>query len=507
MNVVGALFHGLPFAAALEPHLAVLQVVFPLLSAPFCVVLRRPRAVWAWATAVTWVTFFISLVILAKVLDTGVIEYEIGNWPPPWGIEYRIDAASAFVLVIVGAIGAVTMPYAYSSVAREIPDDRAYLFFLMYLLAMTGLLGITTTGDAFNLFVFLEISSLSSYVLISLGRDRRALTASFRYLVMGTLGATFYIIGVGLMYMMTGTLNMADLATLLPAVAETRTILAAFAFVVVGIALKMAMFPLHTWLPNAYAYAPSTVTAFLASTATKVAVYMLLRLVFTVFGATHLFDSTDVREVLIILALIGMFAGAFVAVFQDDVKRMLAYSSISQIGYMVLGIGLASMVGLTGGIVHLFNHAAMKGAAFMAVGAMFYVVGSVRLKDLAGVGKRMPLTAAAFLVAGLSLIGTPLTVGFISKWQFVQAAMELGHWYIAAGVLVSSLLAIAYVWRVVEVAYLQPPPEGTERREAPIGMLVPMWLLAGASVWFGIDGETTLRIARQAALAFLGAGQ
>ena len=505
MTAFYAYFLSLPFAAAIEPHLPILQVVVPLLCAPICVLLRDAKLSWLWATIVTWITFFIALVLLGKVLASGLIIYELGSWPAPWGIEYRIDAANALVLVIVTAIAAITLPYAKVSVEKEVARPRIYLFYLMYMLCMTGLLGITTTADAFNLFVFLEISSLSSYVLISLGGNRRALTASYRYLIMGTLGATFYIIGVGMMYMMTGSLNMADLATLLPAVDHTRTVLAAFAFVVIGLGLKLAMFPLHTWLPNAYAFAPSAVTVFLASTATKVAIYALLRLVFTVFGGTDLFASTDISLMLIIVALIGMFAGAFVAIFQTDVKRMLAYSSVSQVGYMVLGIGMATAAGLTGGIVHLFNHAVMKGAAFMAVGAMFYVIGSVRLNDLAGIGKRMPVTTAVFLVAGLSLIGTPLTVGFISKWQLVQASLALGWWYVAAGILLSSLLAIVYVWRVVEVAYLKAPPEGAARRsEAPLPMLVPMIVLAAATVWFGIDGDTTLRIAGEAANALMG---
>jgi len=499
-----AFFLSLPYAAAIEPHLPVLQIVIPLLCAPICVLLRHPRLSWMWATAIIWIAFFIALVLLGKVLASGLIIYEIGNWPAPWGIEYRIDAANAVVLVIVTAIGAITLPYAKTSVEKEIPEPRIYLFYLMYMLCLTGLLGITTTADAFNLFVFLEISSLSSYVLISLGGNRRALTASYRYLIMGTLGATFYIIGVGMMYMMTGSLNMADLQTLLPAVDHTRTVLAAFAFVVVGLGLKLAMFPLHTWLPNAYAFAPSAVSVFIASTATKVAVYALLRVVFTVFGHTGLFETTGIDLILIILGIVGMFAGAFVAIFQTDVKRMLAYSSVSQVGYMVLGMGLATAAGLTGTIVHLFNHAVMKGAAFMAIGAVFYVIGSVKLQDLAGIGKRMPVTTAVFLVAGLSLIGTPLTVGFISKWQLVQAALDHGFWWIAAAILFSSLLAIVYVWRVVEVAYLKAPPEGAVRREAPMFMLVPMVILAGATVWFGIDGDTTLRIAGEAANALIG---
>lgn len=490
----------------IAPHLPAIQVVLPLMAAPVCVLLRRGRAAWLLATLVSWASLLIAIALLDRVLVEGTISYAMGDWPPPWGIEYRIDTLSAFVLVIVSAIAAVVTPYALASIEHEIPADRVYLFYTMYCLCLAGLLGIVITGDAFNLFVFLEISSLSSYVMISLGRDRRALTAAYRYLIMGTIGATFYIIGVGLMYQMTGTLNMADLAQRLPAVVGTRTILAALAFLTVGICLKLALFPLHLWLPNAYAYSPSVVSAFLAATSTKVAVYVLIRIYFTIFGETKILAELPVREVLLTLALVAMFAASGVAIFQRDVKRMLAYSSIAQIGYMILGISLNSVGGLTGGIVHLFNHALMKGALFMALGCVVYRLGSAYIDDMAGLGRRMPLTMAAFLVGGFGLIGVPLTAGFVSKWLLVQAAIEKGWWPVAVAILLSSLLAIAYVWRVVEVAYFRDRPAGSPAvAEAPLIMLVPMWLLAGATLWFGTDAARTASIAGTAAAALIGA--
>ncbi len=491
-------------------HLPALQVVLPLMAAPLCLLLRHSTATWGLALATTWGSLAIAITLLLQVLSTGPVSYEMGGWAAPWGIEYRVDMVGAFVLVIVAALGSLVMPFARLSVAREVAADRVYLFYTMYLLCLTGLLGMAITGDVFNLFVFLEISSLSSYVLIGFGGDRRALTAAFRYLVMGTIGATFYIIGVGMMYMMTGTLNMADLATLLPAVAGTRTIQAALAFLTVGLSLKLALFPLHLWLPNAYAHAPSAVTAFLAGTATKVAVYALIRVYFTIFGGVDVFETFFIREVLMGLALVAMFAASAVAVFQTNIKRMLAYSSIAQIGYMVLGIGFATVTGLTGGIVHLFNHALMKGVLFMAMGCVFWKLGSVHIRDLAGLGRRMPVTMAAFLVGGLSLIGVPLTVGFISKWMLIQAALEKGWWPIAVLVLISSLLAVIYIWRVVEVAYFRPvaaepgAESASKIAEAPLSMLLPMWVLAGACLYFGIDATRTLEVAAAAAAMLLG---
>jgi multicomponent Na+:H+ antiporter subunit D len=486
-------------------HLPVLQIVIPLMSAPVCVLIRRGRAALAYAIAVTWLVFAMAVALLARVLATGTIVYRLGNWASPWGIEYRVDVLGAFVILFVAAIGAVVLTWSPRSLAAEIPRDRLYLFCSVYLLCLTGLLGITVTGDLFNLFVFLEITSLSSYALISLGTDRRALAAAFRYLVMGTAGATFYLIGVGFLYLMTGTLNMMDMARLLPAVEGVRTVHVAFAFITVGIALKMALFPLHLWLPNAYAYAPSTVTAFLAATATKVMVYVFLRVVYTVFGEGFAFGTLHLNAVLMPVALAGILVASTVAIFQRNIKRMLAYSSVAQIGYMVLGLSFGAVTGLTAGIVHLFNHAMMKGGMFLAMGCIALRAGSVEIDDLRGIGRRMPVTMAAWVVGGLGLIGVPVTVGFVSKWYLVQAALESGLWPVAALVLLSSLLALAYVWRVVEIAYFQPPPEGSPRiPEAPLSMLVPVWILIGATVVFGLWTPLSLGVARKAAEVLLG---
>jgi len=487
-------------------HFPVLLVAVPLMAAPICIFLRPiHEAGWAIATAVSWFCLYVSIHLLLRVLDGGAISYMLGGWAAPWGIEYRVDLANAFVLVIVAAIGAVVTPYARASVLREVSSRRIYLFYAMFCLNLSGLLGIAITGDAFNLFVFLEISALSGYALISLGPDRRALTATYRYLVMGTVGATFYVIAIGLLYMMTGTLNMMDLAARIPEVAGTRTVQAALAFLTVGVGLKLAMFPLHMWLPNAYTYAPSVVTAFLASTATKVAVYVLIRFYFTVFAGAEIFEMFPVRDTILVLAIVGMFAGSFVAIFQEDCKRLLAYSSVAQVGYMVLGISFATVTGLAGGIIHLFNHALMKCALFLVMGCIFYRINSVRIADFAGLGKRMPLTMAAFVVAGLSLIGVPATVGFVSKWYLVLAALEKGWWPVALLVVVSSLLAIVYIWRVVEVAYFRPPPEGApEVAEAPLSLLVPTWIMTLASVYYGIDASRTFEVAQTAAAMLIG---
>lgn len=488
-------------------HYPALQVVAPLIAAPLCVLLRRPLAAWLLALAVSWAMVFVAFALVLQVESQGPVSYLLGSWAAPWGIEYRVDPVNAPLLLLVSAIGAIVMTYSRVSVAAEIPRDQHYLFYAAYLLCLSGLLGITVTGDAFNVFVFLEISSLSSYILIAMGRDRRALTAAYQYLIMGTVGATFIVIGVGLMYLMTGTLNLADLAQRLHQVEHSRPLLAALAFLTVGISLKLALFPLHLWLPNAYAFAPSMVTAFLAATATKVAVYLLLRFMFTVFGAALVFDIEHLSWVLLPFSVAAMFMASGAAIFQSDVKRMFAYSSVAQIGYITLGVGMASQSGLTAAMVHLFNHGVTKGGLFLLLGCVALSVKGVRLSDLDGLGRRMPFTAFGLVIGGLSLIGVPGTAGFVSKWYLILAALQAGWWWLAALILLSSLLAVAYVWRVVEAMYFREPAPGAgARHEAPLSMLIPAWVLVAATVYLGLDTDLTVGAAAAAARSLLGAG-
>ena len=489
-------------------HLPILQVIVPLIAAPACLILRRPKLVWLFALFASSLAFIISILLLQQVMTAGTISYELGGWSPPWGIEYRIDKLNAFIALIISGISTVVLLAAQTSIEKEIPKDKQSLFYILYLLSLSGMLGIVTTGDAFNVFVFLEISSLSAYSLIALGKDRRALWASFQYLIMGTIGATFILIGIGLMYQMTGTLNMADLAVRLPEVAETRTITTAYVFFIVGVCLKLALFPLHFWLPNAYAYAPSIVTAFFAATSTKVAAYLLIRFTFSIFGISFSFTTLPIETMFLVMGLLGIFIASTVAIYQDNIKHVFAYSSVAQVGYMIVGFSLSTSAGLTAMLLHMFNHALMKGALFMALVAIMYRVGSSKINDLQGLGRQMPLTVAAIVVGGLSLIGVPLTVGFVSKWYLVVAAIEKGWWWLAGLVLLGSLLAVIYVWRIVETAYFKAPILGQQPvKEAPMAILVPVWLLVSANVYFGIDTRFSVEIAASAAKSLFGVAQ
>ena len=437
-------------------------------------------------------SFLASLHTLHTVIISGTIHYYLGKWDPPWGIEYVVDHLNAFVLTIVSFVALVVSVYSKRSVEQELPDKIVF-FYTVFLLQITGLLGIVITGDTFNLYVFLEIASLAGYALIAIGEDG-APFASFNYLIFGTIGACFYLLGVGYLYIVTGSLNMADLSQILPNLYHSKVVLVAFAFFLVGVSLKMALFPLHVWLPDAYTYAPSTVSALLAPLMTKVGAYVMIRIMFTVFKPYFSIELIPVTAILSWMAAGAILFGAVLALAQIDLKRMLAYILVSEVGYITLGIGLANRNGLTGAILHILNDAFMMLALFLVVGAIMYRSGKREIPQLRYLHRKMPFTMAVFVIAALSVIGIPPTCGFFSKWYLILGAIDASQWVFVAVLLVSSLLNVILFFRVIENAYLEPAEEhaggGSElviaTEDAPLSMLIPI-LIAGAGIMlFGV---------------------
>lgn len=485
-------------------NLSVLQIIIPLLCAPFCTMLTQKRLSWFCAAIVTYATFACSLALLSNVYMSGAISYALGGWAAPYGIEYRIDNLNSIFLVLVSGIASVTITYAAASVEKEIDVKRQPFFYSLYLLLLAGLLGIVITNDIFNIYVFLEISSLATYALVAMGKDKRALVAAFEYLIMATIGATFILIAIGLLYSMTGSLNISDIATRIIDVESTMPIKMALAFFTVGLALKIAILPLHLWLTNAYTNAPSFVASFLSATATKVGLYVLIRILFFIFGKEFSFTTLPVGQIFIVLGVLAMLVGSTVAIMQDNLKRLLAYSSVAQIGYIIVGIGVANMQGISASLLHIIFHALAKSAMFMSAGAMFFRMRNVRINTIAGVGRLMPVTTAVFIIGGLSLIGIPGTAGFVSKWYLLQAAIKANMWPLFTAILFSSLLTLTYIWKIIEVAYFARPKATKQGvREVPIIMIIPMVLLSALTIILGIFPEyINLYIGRVAVLLF-----
>ena len=483
-------------------HLPALQVIVPLLSAPLVLLLRPRGLAWAAATAASLFAFAIAIVLTLGVRDGQDFNYYMGSWPAPYGIELSVDAFSALVLLVVTGASALALLAGRHSLDADIEEERQPLFYAAWLLALSGLVGILVSADAFNIFVFMEISALASYVLVAGGPDRRALPAVFKYLIMGTVGATFYLIGIGLIYLMTGTLNLVDIELRIHEVADQKPILIAAGLITIGLALKAAVFPLHAWMPNAYTYAPNVVTVFLGACATKVALYLLLRFDFFVFQTNLIDHDIQFSYFLMPLAVLAILIASGVALFEQNLKRLLAYSSVAQIGYILLGASLVSLAGLTASVVHLFNHALAKGTLFLAVACLATRCTGLRLDNISGAAQRMPWTMGAFVVAGLSLIGIPGTAGFVSKWTLISAALAegvIGGALIAVTVL-GSLMALVYIWRVVEAAYFKAPEKGVAPlREAPPVLLAVTWAAALANLYFGLVPSLPITLSSAAA--------
>lgn len=485
-----------------QTPLPVIVIVAPLLAAFVIPVLGwwRRSAVYPLTVLVLLSSFVSSLLVAARVAEGGPVEYFMGGWPPPWGIEYRVDQLGAMMLVLLTFITLFVSIYSKDRIAVEVPDKEV-LFYSVFLLLVCGLTGIVATADMFNLYVFLEITSLTGYALISIGRGA-AVVAAFRYVILGTVGACFYLLSVGYLYSVTGTLNMADLSRLLPALYHTRVVLVAFAFFISGISIKMALFPMHSWLPAAYSEAPSTVSALLAATTTKVGAYVMVRVMFFVFEPRFSVSLVPLTMLLSWMGAVAMILGSVVAIAQTDIKRMLAYSSVAQIGYIVLGIGLANRMGFTGGLLHIVNHAVMKGCLFLVAGAVAYKTGLRTIKDFRNLSARMPWTSATFAIAAFSMIGIPPTCGFFSKLYLVLGAIDAGEWAFVGLLLLSSVLALAYFGNVIRYMYLPRVDEGgveslapePVRQEAPLSMLVPMLAFAAAIILLGLfNGEVVSR--------------
>ncbi len=493
-------------APALTAHAPVLMVAGPLIAA--CVAALSPTARTSWMISVTGSMFaaWMALAITGEVARHGAVDYYIGGFAPPLGIAFYIDGLGAMMALLVSSAGVMASIYSGHSLAAEVRAEKHTHVQAAFLLCQAGLLGLVSTGDAFNAFVFLEVSSIGAYALVAIGekRDRRALPAAFNYLIMGTIGATLYVIGIGFLYAATGTLNMADLSARLATLGDSSVVQAGFAFIVVGLGIKAAMFPLHGWLPGAYSFGPSLIVIFLAATATKTSIYLMARFIFDVFPDGAAFGRNFIAWVLAPLAATAAIVCSIQATFEREIRRILAFSSVAQVGLILLGLSLATILGASAGLFYLMAHALMKMTLFMAVGGLAISLPARRLDDFAGVARDAPWSATAFAAGALSLAGAPLTLGFLAKWRLLEAALNAGQIWIAATVAIASLLTLLYVGRMLEAIFFRSAPAGAPRAvEAPVGVLAPVLVLAGLNIWFGLDASLPEQLAGAGAKALL----
>lgn len=466
---------------SISQHFPVLIVLLPLTAAllsPFFSYLHRQAGKLAAVLALTG-AFLCSVGLLLQTVQDGgqAIHYWMGNWAPPLGIEFVIDPINAVIVTMITFLALMTTIFSTPFLKKSNWLYMGGYYTLMALLCV-GLSGMTLTGDVFNLYVYLEIASLSGYGLIALGGNKGTL-AAFRYLMIGTIGASLYLLAIGFLYSLTGSLNMADISVLLQDKMDSPLVAMAVALLIAAFGIKAALFPFHGWQPDSYTYSHPGAAPLISGAMSKVPAYAMLRFFFYLFGAQHLFVQHGLTVIGICGAL-GIILGSVMAIAQDDFRRMLAYSSVAQIGYIAVGLAIGSVYGLIGAVLHIINHAFMKGSLFMVIGGIQYRFGEFRISQLGQIHKKMPFTVLTLCIAALGMIGIPPTGGFFSKWYIMLGAMNTEQYIYVAVLVISSLLNAVYFFRVMENVFINPAPAlkevhaPTGKLELPLQMLIPI---------------------------------
>ena len=482
-----------------------LVVVLPLIVAAIIAFIPSSSLTWFISLVTLVIHLSLSIKLLAIISSTGTLIYEFGNWSPPWGISFKLDGVNIGLQLLFSSFALISTIYSRKIFLSEIHPDDSGKAYSLWLLAIGSLNGIILTNDIFNLFVFLEISALSSISLIALGAgtNRKALLAAFNYLVIGAIGATFYVIGVGFAYSMTGTLNMNDLIIQLEQYSQGQlAIFAGMSFMLIGLMVKAAIFPLHLWLPPAYSYAPSAVSTLFAALATKAILYFFVRLLYEVFLIYENYFSIFLDFVLLPLSILAVVIGTLIAIYQSDIKKLLAYSSIAQIGYITLAFSINDNSGLLSGFIHIFNHALIKGGLFMAVGYFAILLNDrVTLSSIEGLGTKYPITSFALLICGLSLIGLPLTNGFISKLYLFQALYANEMFLTIGFVALSSALAVIYFWKIIEKLFFGSLKFKSLPEDPAI--YIPIWLITLSVIFFGFNSSLIVDLSNMASSSLI----
>ncbi|MEM8953527.1 MAG: monovalent cation/H+ antiporter subunit D family protein [Verrucomicrobiota bacterium] len=487
-------------------QLPAIVVLTPMVAALLVTLLGLRRRAWCFPVVIVGLgaTLAAATGLLVRVYRDGPVDYFMGGWEVPLGIgiQLRVDGLNALVLMTVAVVALIVGVYSFRREEDVKVPAKTVPFYTLFLLLVTGLCGITITADAFNLFVLLEVTSLTGYGLVAMGSSKRGKVAAFNYVIMGTIGASFILLGTGYLYIQTGTLNMEGIREVIEAqdLFGSTTIVVAFILMMVGVFIKMAFFPLYGWLPNAYSYCPSTTSCILAPLMTKVSIYIMIRFMLGIFGAEYVFQA-HATAIVVWLAVLAVLAGSLLALAQVEIKKMLCYLIVAEVGYMVGGAWLANHWGMVGALYHIVSDAIMTLCLFLGASILWSRLKARRIDDLSGAFRKMPWTMSAFVLGGLAMIGVPPTSGFFSKWYLIRGGMEAGRWEYVVVLLVSSLVNAILFFRIIEIAYFGKEPaeshggahgEGDveERVAAPRVRLVALWAAAILVVLVGVfNGE------------------
>ena len=488
--------------SSVTANLPVLVVIAPLFVAFLLTTfVRRIRLVEALVVFIGILALAGAGFLAAEVfINKSAIMYQAGGWPAPWGIELKAGSVGAFFLLVASFVSVPVSLFAVNNLSDEVGGkERTVRFYVLYLLLCGAMYGMAVTNDLFNVFVLVEVATLSCCGLVSSRNRPQAAEAAFTYLIMASLGSTLILGGIGFIYIITGHLNMGFIHDELNRIwqSEPHVIWAAFSFMLVGFGVKSALFPLHVWLPDAHSAAPSPASAILSGIAVKGYLICLLKILYNVFGRV-LLQEFAINTILVFAGSTAIIAGSVLALMQTELKRRLAFSTVSQIGYIILGIGIMNTKGLSGTLFYLAGHAVTKSVLFLAAGAMIAASGKKNINELAGIGRKMPVTTAAFTIGSLGLTGIPLFSGFIGKWYLILGSLESGNILPAVVIIAGSILSAAYLFPIVRVAYFEPAPD-ENWKDPGLSQKIALVILASAVLVLGIIPGPFLELAGRAA--------
>jgi multicomponent Na+:H+ antiporter subunit D len=466
------------------PAILFLLPLFAAISMPV-VCLKHRHWSQPISVAILAAMVLISILNLHNVIQHGEVRYVFSGWTVPLGIEWVADGLASIILVLLSILGLLGVVFTVPTFQKSL-GGRVVHYYTLILLLVSALVGMVFTRDLFNLFVFLEVAAISSYALIGVAGGR-ALFAAFRYLVLGTLGASLYLLGVSYLYAVTGTLNMADIADRLPLLLSSKALIGGLLFMFMGLGIKMALVPFHAWMPEAYTHAPESVSPILASLVTKVALLGWIRITYWVLGAPIVIFNIPILLLVAALGTLAAIIGAFLALAQRNIKMMFAYGGISHIGIILIGLGQGNQTGFAGGIFYLLNDAVMQAALFFLAGVAFCQYGVRTIDDLGRVGKQAPWLTGCLIVMALGMIGLPPTGGFFGKWYIILGALEAGNYVSVAAVLLSTLLTLAYFVKLFEAIFRQSSTQlDVQPGEIPLSFKWTLGITSAAIILFGL---------------------
>ena len=478
--------------------LPLLSILVLMISAFLMPLIQSNRWVKAMSLLAMLLAFVLNVATLAWTQAQGGFFYRIGHFDAPVGIEFRVGQLESLLGAVFTLIALAVLFQASQQIDQDVHPGKVPLFFLLSHILVASLLGIMFANDLFNVYVFIEIGNLASCGLVVIKDTRASIKAGLKYLIMSTLGSGLVLLGIAWIYTMTGHLNMTAIHNVLAQsqAQYPRALLLTLALFTIGLGVKSAIFPLHSWLPDAHASAPAPASALLSSLVLKGYIVFLLHLFYRLIGY-ELISQTVVLNVLLTLGSAGLIAGSLFALYQQHIKKVIAYSSVAQMGYVFLAIGLGSETGLVLAVYHIIGHALTKAMLFLSAGTLIRNTGETSIASFKGIGQKMPVTLAMFTLGSLSLIGIPVLPGFISKWYLALASLETGRPLLVFLILLSGLLNAVYLLPVtINGFFHEPIPDGGKdwRRERWPGDIVAISLLAAAVVWAGIASQTLLNL-------------